>query len=413
MSEQEWGCEMKSRPGQLLCTLTLALLAACGGGGGGEAAPAPPPITAPPPPPALVAAGTLGDGRMGEVVANVRARHDVPAMGAIVVVNGMIVDQAVDGLRAVESSAAVTLNDKWHVGSLTKAMTATLAAVLVEQSLLSWDTTPADVWPAWANTMQAQYRDVTVVQLLAHQTGLPVDISVIPSPERIEDGAPGTLPEKRLIWAEELLNLAPANPVGTYVYTNAGYLVVGSMLETVTGTPWETLLNDNVFGPLGMLSTGYGAPGTVGMTDQPFGHIEVNGTLESVPPGPGADNPQSVGPAGTVHTTLGDYALYMFAHLEGELGMPSLVSAQSFQFLHAPVGTSSYALGWDNDTSLPWSNGPVLVHNGSNLRWLASVGLVPGLNAGVLIVSNAANDDTENAQDELAQQLVERLLASP
>jgi hypothetical protein len=72
----------------------------------------------------------------------------------------------------------------------------------------------------------------------------------------------------------------------------------------------------------------------------------------------------------------------------------------------------SYALGWDNDTSQPWSNGPVLVHNGSNLRWLASAGLVPGLNAGVLIVSNAANADTEIAMDELAQQIVERVLAS-
>ena len=85
------------------------------------------------------------------------------------------------------------------------------------------------------------------------------------------------------------------------------------------------------------------------------------------------------------------------AHLEGELGMPSIVTAQSFQFLHAPVGVHSYALGWDNDNSQPWSNGPVLVHNGSNLRWLASAGLVPGLNAGVLIVSNAANTDTEIA----------------
>ena len=93
-------------------------------------------------------------------------------------------------------------------------MTATLAAVLVEQSLISWDTTPADVWPAWTNTMQLQYRDVTLVQLLAHQTGLPVDVTVIPSPERIEDTAPGTLIEKRLIWAEELLKLTPANAVG-------------------------------------------------------------------------------------------------------------------------------------------------------------------------------------------------------
>ena len=254
---------------------------------------------------------------------------------------------------------------------------------------------------------------VTVVQLLAHQSGLPVDITLIPSLALIEDSAPGTLVEKRLIWAEELLNLAPVNAVGDFLYTNAGYLVVGAMLETATGTPWETLMNDNVFGPLGMSSTVYGAPGTSNLIDQPLGHIDQNGSLVSVPVGPGADNPQSVGPAGTVNTTLSDYALFMFAHIEGELGMPSLVSAASFQFLHAPVGANSYALGWDNDNSQTWSNGPLLVHNGSNLRWLATAGLAPALNTGVLIVSNAANLDTENAMDELGQQLVQRLLASP
>lgn len=403
---------MASRIGRFPLAFLFALLAACGGGGGGGGmSPAPLPPT-PPAPPALVAPGSLGDGRMDQVVANVLERHDVPALGAIIVRDGIIADVAVDGLRALDSSNAVTVDDKWHIGSITKAMTATVAAILVEQSQLSWDTTPADVWPAWANSMNQQYRDVTLAQLLAHQSGLPEDITVIPSLALVEDSAPGTLIEKRLIWAEELLNLAPANAVGGFLYTNAGYLVVGAMLETVTGTPWETLMNDNVFGPLGMLSTGYGAPGTSNMIDQPLGHIEENGSLVSVPVGPGADNPQSVGPAGTVHTTLRDYALYMFAHLEGELGVPSLVSAQSFQFLHAPVGAHSYALGWDNDTSQAWSNGPLLVHNGSNGRWLATVGLAPGLNVGVLIVSNAANAGTENAMGELGQQLVARLQAS-
>jgi len=385
----------------------LLSLGACGGGGSPAATT---PVATPPP--ALIAAGTLGDGRFEAVVGNVRERHDVPALGAIVVLNGMIADQAVDGLRAVELGADVTLDDKWHIGSITKAMTGTLAAILVEQSVLSWDTTPADVWPAWAGTMQPQYRDVTIVHLLAHQSGLPDDVTLIPSITKIEDGAPSTLVEKRLIWAEELLNLAPANGVGGYLYSNAGYLVVGAMLETVTGMPWETLMDDNIFGPLGMRSTGYGAPGGAGQVDQPLGHVEENGRLVSVAPGPGADNPKSVGPAGTVHTTLSDYARYMFAHIEGELGMPGLVSAASFQFLHAPVGSHSYALGWDNDLSQPWSNGPLLVHQGSNLKWLASVGLVPGLNAGVLIVSNAANDDTVDAMDEMARQVVDRVLAS-
>ena len=103
----------------ILYVLVLSLLAACGGGGSAPAASSPP-VAPPPAPPTLIAAGTLGDGSFEDVVANVRERHDVPAMGAIVVLNGLIADQAVDGRRAVEQGAAVTLADKWHIGSITK-----------------------------------------------------------------------------------------------------------------------------------------------------------------------------------------------------------------------------------------------------------------------------------------------------
>ena len=127
---------------------------------------------------------------------------------------------------------------------------------------------------------------------------------------------------------------------------------------------------------------------------------------------PGADNPRALGPAGTVHTTLSDYAQYMFAHIEGERGIPGLVTAETFQFLHTPVRNSSYALGWEIDDSLPWAEGPVISHSGSNFRWWANAGLVPGLNVGVLMVTNAANDAAQDGSDELGQLLVQRILNS-
>ena len=55
-----------------------------------------------------------------------------------------VAELAAVGTRTVNGTVAVTTDDKWHLGSLTKNMTATLAGVLVEMSVVSWDTTPLD-----------------------------------------------------------------------------------------------------------------------------------------------------------------------------------------------------------------------------------------------------------------------------
>lgn len=354
----------------------------------------------------------LGDGRLGELVSKVRDRHNIPAMGAIVVSSGVVVESAVDGLRSLNSATPVAVSDKWHIGSVTKAMTATLVAIAVEQSLLTWDTTPLDIWPQDGASMHNAYKNVTLTQLLAHQAGIQPNQHMIPSIAMIEDSAPGTVVEKRRLWAKELLELNPANSAGEYNYANGGYIIVGSMLETVTGLSWEELMQNDIFAPLGMQDSGFRAPGTPGQTDQPWGHWEQNGQLVAIEPGPDADNPQAIGPAGNVHTTLNDYALFMFAHLEGELGVSGLVSADTYKFLHTPVGGHDYALGWQYDGGHSWANGPLLFHTGSNLRWLANAGIIPGLNTGILIVMNAASQDAMDASDEMANLLLNRILQS-
>ncbi len=393
----------------IVCVLWLA---ACGNVGGvsiGGAAP-PPPNGGPGIPPSPIEPGTVGDGRLFEIVETIRARHNLPALGAIIVAQGQIAEQSVSGLRSISSNVQVTTTDHWHIGSVTKAMTATLTAVLVEQSLISWDTTPLDVWPEYAASMHPQYQSVTIVDLLSHQAGIPTDQGAIPSIALTRDEAPGTVIEKRRLWAKELLELTPVNPVGTYEYANGGYIIVGAMLETITGTPWETLMQDQLFGPLGMTSSGFGAPGTLGQLDQPWGHREQGGSLVAIPPGPEADSSAAIGPAGTVHLTMSDYAKFMFAHLEGERGIPGLVSAETFQFMHQPVRNSSYALGWSVDEGHAWADGPLLFHLGSNLRWLANAGIIPGLNTGLIIVVNALNQDALDASDELALTLLNRIL---
>ena len=389
------------------------LITGCGGGGGGGggggsgAANTPPPAPPTPPP-----TGTVGDGGLDELRAFVREKNGLPAMGAVVLLNGQLAEAGADGLRAESRNRPVTVDDHWHLGSITKSMTATMAGLLVEQSVLSWETTPLDVWPGLAGSIQAAYRDVTLAQLLAHQSGLPVDVAAIPSFDQVQDDAPGSVTDKRRLWAAELLALPPAGPVGGFLYSNAGYVVAGAMMEAMTGTPWETLMTDNVFGPLNMRDAGFGAPGTPGRVDEPWGHGSRGGGFEPVPPGPGADNPAALGPAGTVHGTLTDVAAYMQAHIAGERGMPGLLTVDTFRFLHAPFAGQPYGMGWNVDDSDAAEAGVVLQHGGSNDRWFARVALAPELELGLLIVTNAGGQTATDAIDELGDLMIERLLGS-
>ena len=200
-------------------------------------------------------------------------------------------------------------------GRLTPRPTATLAAVLVEEGVIGWETTVGEVFPDFAETTRPEYAEVRLDELLAHTSGLPEKLTPIPIvPNSSESTTP--LVAQRRQWTFELLALPPETQRGTHLYSNASYVVAGAMLEAVTGQPWEEPMQQHLFTPLGMTSTGFGPPGTVGESpDEPRGHRRVEGKLRPLQPDRKADNPAAVGPAGNVHTTLADFSRYLAAHL--------------------------------------------------------------------------------------------------
>ena len=102
-----------------------------------------------------------------------RKKHDLPALAAVVVKDGKICDRAAVGVRKEGDPTRVTTNDVFHIGSCTKSMTATLAAMLIEEGKLNWNTTIAEVFPGLKGRMNKQYETVTVEQLLTHRGGVP------------------------------------------------------------------------------------------------------------------------------------------------------------------------------------------------------------------------------------------------
>src|SRR5262249_37090706 len=107
-----------------------------------------------------------------------RDRYGLPALAAAVVKEGKVVAAGAVGTRRAGEQIPVTLNDRFHLGSDTKAMTALLAATFVEAGKLRWESTMADVFPELAAKMDSGLRRVTLVQFLSHTSGVPSDNAV-------------------------------------------------------------------------------------------------------------------------------------------------------------------------------------------------------------------------------------------
>ena len=331
-------------------------------------------------------------------------RHSLPALAAASITGGEILDAGACGLRKADGTARVTLGDKWHLGSCTKSMTASLAAMLVERGTLKWETTLADAFPKMQ--MDAAWRDVKLEQLLAHRAGAPPELT--PALRVQMSAGKGSLAEQRMELVRALLQTPPESPPGTkHVYSNQGYCIAGAMLEQATGKPWEELMRDMIFRPLKLESAGFGAPWSAKDMDQPWGHIRAGKHNGPVTPGPLADNPPVMGPAGTVHMSIRDFARYAAWHADEARRDRKLLKAESFQKLHTAVEGQHYALGWDV-MQRPWAGGRVLWHNGSNTKNFVVMWVAPERDFAVVAATNTFGPDVEKACDEAVGLLIRR-----
>jgi CubicO group peptidase (beta-lactamase class C family) len=240
--------------------------------------------------------------------------------------------------------------------------------------------------------MHASYRNVTILQLLSHTSGLPAltDDKDLPAFLAALKVSPD-LRAQRASVAATYLALAPASKAGEFEYSNLGYIIAGAIVEAKTGKPWEQLLDEQIFKPLGIADAGFGLPGTPGRVDQPQGHnSSANGLVPFDPGNPDGDNPLALGPAGTINITLKDWMLFAQDHLDGIRGRGRLLKSETYRRLHTPV-SDVYALGWG--VKLGPDGVPLLLtHSGSNGFWLADIRIMPRKNLIVLFVTNAGNE---------------------
>lgn len=333
----------------------------------------------------LVAHGTLRAAEHDALRAAVaRAMEDsqVPALAVLRIEGFRAGTELVRGVRKLGSPEQVHRGDLWHLGSDSKAMTATLIARLVEQGRLSWDARLEDLLPELAQHMLAQYRDVTLVDLLSHRSGLPENVQDATVFEGMyaKDGDPTM---QRMAYVTAALREPPVGPMrGTRHYSNTGYILAGVLAERATGRPFEQLMESEVFALLGMRTVSFDQ---FGGPAQPSGHVDGR-----IADRPRDVNPAIFTPAGGGRMSLADWARFCSDAMRGVHGKGRLLRKRTYEFLQTPQGDTTAGLGWGVADSLLGRPGPVLTHSGSDGNWYALVALFPKTGDGVLVVANAA-----------------------
>lgn len=354
---------------------------------------------------------------------SVRAANDLPALAAAVVQDGTVIAAGAVGTRVYGSKSLVTVNDRFHLGSNTKSMTATLAGMMVDEGRLSWASTIGKILGDDVPGMSASLASATLEQLLSHSSGIPSDNDEMMSlyfNENIFDYNERELRLRTLdAWKHHELIQPEGSP---FQYSNFGYMIAGAMLEKVTGLAWEQLMYSRIYSPLGLDTARVGAQATYGLIDAPVGHqIQPDGSIVPMLWGPAADIPPVIAPAGNANMSILDYAKW--AGWNAGLGKrgPALVTSETLKYIQAihvqtpvrdntPTGTpdtGGYGLGWGT-VAFDWADKPLLTHNGSNSMNLARLVVDTNQDLGVVVLTNFPGQDANIAVGAVMQHLYQQ-----
>lgn len=346
-------------------------------------------------------------------------RYDLPAIAAAVVKDGKIVSAGAVGTRKAGVMLPVTINDRFHLGSDTKAMTALLAAMLVEEGKLRWDTTTAEIFPELAEKMDPRFRRVTLEQLLSHTSGIPTDNEDIVKIYFEGMSQDGNLDDLRywLVqqWSKRPLELDPGTK---FAYSNMGYTIIGAMIERVVKKTWDEAITERIFIPLKLRTAGLGPQSSLGKIDAPLGHSIVDGKVKAILAGPNGDVPSIIGPAGIAHMSILDFACWAGWNAGEGKRDPTLVKPETMRKLHTPVITmpgkkdaapgtppgGKYALGW-GELTVDWAPYPLIYHGGSNGMNLAHIWLDTKRDFAIVIATNISGQKANTAFFALANEL--------
>lgn len=311
------------------------------------------------------------------VLAPVLEKHGAPAIAAAATLDGQIVALGTVGVRDLDSRQPVTLADRSMIGSCGKSITRLLVARLVDKKLLRWDSTLGELLSDVP--MRDDYRSVTIGDIIGHRGGLQPYTEIGPKRTPVLfDQQDGSARDRRAAFIAHLLQEPPSAPPKTqFIYSNAGYGLLGHIAERLADKSYEKLIRDEVFTPLQMKSALVGMPrgnpsipGWAGHLHSPQGFKPV---LQERPPLP------AIAPAGLMSCSIEDFAKLGAELVRIESGKPT-------DFLSPDTARKLPELR-------PGGDGEGEIFYGGDGTFTAAFALWPSSGLSIVVQSNAGDSD--------------------
>ena len=317
---------------------------------------------------------------------------------ALVAENGKVIYKGGFGLANMEWNIPNTPDTKFRLGSITKQFTATLTMQLVEQGKIKLDAKISDYLPDYRKDIGEK---VTIHQLLTHTSGIP---SYTGQPGFVENVSrnPYKVDDFVKKYASGDLEFEPGSK---YSYNNSGYFLLGAIIEHVTGKPYEQVLKENIFDPLGMKNTGYDHHDTIipkratGYSKTPDGYTNAGYLDMSIPYA-----------AGSMYSTVED--LYLW---DQALYTDKLVSAQSKALMYKPF-LQDYAYGWVVQNASFKQDGkdvPVIRHGGGINGFTTTIVRFPQEKNLIVMLDNTGTGYLDRLSDSIAKILYNQPYEQP
>lgn len=323
----------------------------------------------------------------------------VPGLAIAVVKDDSLVFAKGYGVIEIGKPAPATEHTRFAAGSTTKAMTTAALAMLVDEGKLRWDDRVIDILPELKLYDAYVTRELTVRDLLTHRSGLPAtdlfwafSANPVPVPEMI----------RRLRYVRPTASFR-----STWQYQNVMYALGGTIVERVSGVPWEAFVRTRIFAPLGMNESEALVSSIIGKPNVAVPHVDVRDTVRVV----SVRTTDLVASAGSVWSSVSDMSRWMRFMLDsGRVGQRRLIAPATFREIVAPQIRApsneypalelsqphffSYALGWFVQD---YHGRTVWMHTGSIDGMSAIIGLLPEQRVGVYVLANLDHAEVRHA----------------
>jgi D-alanyl-D-alanine carboxypeptidase len=306
------------------------------------------------------------------------------------------------GIREINTTDSVTINDYFHIASLGKGFTSFIAAKLVDEGLISWDTKFFNLFPEMKETSKKEYFDLELKDLLSMRTTLK-SLNSYPFNKTIIDGYNELYKDYRFsnyMLAKYSLTLEPVkyDSGQFYNYTSLGYVLASLMLEKASGLKYAQLVEK--------INKDLGVNFIIGWP-QNYSKVQPSGHLIPSESGWGESNKLEVLngdaftgwiedwlyyciPSGHHSVTVIDFLKYLQINLNGITGQDNYLKTSTYDFIFN--GAKEYSMGWGNDIV---DGNHYYSHNGSAGNYFANAILIKEPGIVIVIMANAGNGETK------------------